>query len=89
VVEDPGTSRNNMHENRETSRPSAEKVDRSVKAQSRNADTHGGEESDCRIVPMKQPNKEGKPSAEAVEGRRQPKENVEQSSTQPTQSGER
>ncbi len=78
-----------MHENRETSRPSAEKVDRSVKAQSRNADTHGGEESDCRIVPMKQPNKEGKPSAEAVEGRRQPKENVEQSSTQPTQSGER
>jgi retron-type reverse transcriptase len=38
---------------------------------------------------MKQPNKEGKPSAEAVEGRRQPKENVEQSSTQPTQSGER
>jgi retron-type reverse transcriptase len=38
---------------------------------------------------MKQPNKEGKPLAEAVEGRRQPKENVEQSSTHPTQSGER
>ena len=76
MVEDPGTSRNNMHENRETSRPSTEKVERSVKAQSRNADTHGGEESDYRIVPMKQPNKEGEPSAEAVEGRRQPKENV-------------
>ena len=73
MVEDPGTSRNNMHENRETSRPSAEEVGRSVKAQSRNADVHGREESDCRIVPMKQPNKEGKPSAEAVEGRRQPK----------------
>ena len=56
-----------------------------MKAQSRNADTHEGEESDCRIVPMKQPNKEGKPLAEAVEGRRQPKENVEQSNTQPTQ----
>jgi RNA-directed DNA polymerase len=78
-----------MHENRETSRPSTEKVDRSVKAQSRNADTHGREESDCRIVPIKQPNKEGEPSAEAVEGRRQPKENVAQSNTQPTQSGER
>ncbi len=78
-----------MHENRETSRSSVEKADRSVKAQSRNTDMHGRKESDCRIVPMKQPNKEGKPLAEAVEGRRQPKENVEQSSTHPTQSGER
>jgi RNA-directed DNA polymerase len=47
------------------------------------------EESDCRVVPVKQPNKEGKPSAEAVEGRRQPEENDAQSSTQPTQRGER
>jgi hypothetical protein len=47
------------------------------------------EESDCRVVPVKQPNKEGKPSAEAVEERRQPEENDAQSSTQPTQRGER
>jgi hypothetical protein len=38
---------------------------------------------------VKQPNKEGEPSAEAAEGRQRPKENVEQSSTSPTQSGER
>lgn len=78
-----------MHENRETSRTSTEKVDRSVKAQSRNADAHVMEESDCCVVPVKQPNKEGKLSAEAVEGRRQPKENDAQFNTQPTQSGER
>jgi RNA-directed DNA polymerase len=89
VVEDPGTSRNNMHENRETSRASIETVDRSAKAPSRNADMHAMEESDCCVVPMKQPNKEGQPSAEVVEGRRQPKENGTQSSTPPTQSGAR
>ena len=44
-------------------------------------------ESDCRVVPVKQPNKEGKPLAE--EGRRQPKENDAQSNIQPTQSEER
>jgi hypothetical protein len=38
---------------------------------------------------VKQPNKEGKPLAEAVEGRRQPEENDAQSSIQPTQRGER
>jgi hypothetical protein len=75
VVEDPGTSRNNMHENRETSKASIETVDRSAKAPSRNADVHAMEESDCRVVPVKQPNKEGTPSAEVVEGRRQLKEN--------------
>ena len=37
------------------------------------------EESDCCVVPVKQPNKEGKPSAEAVEGRQRPKENDAQS----------
>jgi hypothetical protein len=36
---------------------------------------------------MKQPNQEGKPSAEAVEGRRQPEENDAQSNIQPTQRG--
>jgi RNA-directed DNA polymerase len=78
-----------MHENRETSRASAENADRSAKAQSRTADVYAMEESDCCVVPVKQPNKEGKPLAEAVEGRRQPKENDAQSDIQPTQRGER
>ena len=77
-----------MHENREASKASAQWVDRSAKAQSRTADMHAMEESDCRVVPVKQPNKEGKPLAEAVEGRRQPKENDAQSNIQPTQRGE-
>ena len=89
VVEDPGTSRNNMHENRETSRASIETVDRSAKAPSRNADVHAMEESDCRVVPAKQPNKEGSSLAEVAEGRRQLKENDAQSNTPPTQSGAR
>jgi RNA-directed DNA polymerase len=78
-----------MRENRETSKASVDQADRSVKAQSHNADVYAMEESDCRIVPAKQPNKEGKPSAEIGEGRRQPKENDAQSNIQPTQSGER
>jgi hypothetical protein len=78
-----------MHENRETSKAPASLAGRSAKAQSHNADMHVMEESDCRVVPVKQPNKEGKPSAEVVEGRRQPEENDAQSSTQPTQRGER
>ena len=78
-----------MHENRETSKASALVADRSAKAQSRTADMHAMEESDCRVVPVKQPNKEGKPLAEAVEGRRQPKENDVQSNIHPTQRGER
>jgi hypothetical protein len=48
-----------MHENRETSRASIEMVDRSAKASSRNVDMHAMEESDCCVVPVKQPNKEG------------------------------
>jgi quercetin dioxygenase-like cupin family protein len=78
-----------MHENREASKASAQRVDRSAKAQSHTADMHAMEESDCRVVPVKQPNKEGKPLAEVVEGRRQPKENDAQSNIQPTQRGER
>ena len=78
-----------MHENREASKASAQRVDRSAKAQSHTADMHAMEESDCRVVPVKQPNKEGKPLAEAVEGRRQPKENDAQSNIQPTQREER
>ena len=78
-----------MHENREASKASVDQADRSAKAQSRTADVYAMEESDCCVVPVKQPNNEGRPSAEAVEGRRQPKENDGQSNIQPTQSGQR
>ena len=47
------------------------------------------EKSDCAVVPMSQPNKEGQPSAEVGEGRAQTEENVAESNTSPTQSGER
>ena len=77
-----------MHENRETSSAPA-KAGRSEKAQSRTADVYAQEESDCGVVPVKQPNKEGQPLAEVAEGRPQPEENAGQSSTLPTQSGER
>ena len=76
MVEDPGTSRHNMHENRETSSAPVEtKAGRSAKAQSRTADVYVREESDRWVVPVKQPNKEGQPSAEVAEGRQRPKEN--------------
>jgi hypothetical protein len=80
-----------MHENRETSGAPrlSQSRGRSEKAQSRTSDTHALEESDCIIVPMNQPNKEGRPSAEVGEGRVRAKENIAQSNTSPTQSGER
>src|SRR5206468_7563831 len=77
-----------MHENRETSSAPVEQTGRSEKALCRTADMYALEESDRCVVPMKQLNKEGEPSAEAVEGRRRPKENFALSSTGPTQSGE-
>ena len=40
---------------------------------------HGGGESYCGVVPTKQPNKSGRPLAEAVEGRPQTKENTQES----------
>jgi RNA-directed DNA polymerase len=40
-------------------------------------------------TPMNQPNKEEQSSAEVGEGRARTKENIVQSSTSPTQSGER
>jgi RNA-directed DNA polymerase len=39
---------------------------------------HGGGESYCGIVPTKQPNKSGRPPAEAVEGRSQTEENTQE-----------
>jgi len=80
-----------MHENRETSGAPRLFRDRgrSGKAQSRTSDMHALEESDRTIVPMNQSNKEDLSSAEAGEGRVRAKENIAQSNTSPTQSGER
>src|ERR1019366_1035685 len=79
-----------MHENREiSSTPWSDDHGRSAKAKSRTADMHVLEKSDCAVVPVNQPNKEGQPSAEAGEGRAQTKENIVQSHMRPTQSGKR
>src|ERR1035437_1693195 len=80
-----------MHENRETSGASRSNQDRDrlAKAQSHNANMHAPEESDCAVVPMNQPNKEEQSSAEVGERRAQAKENIVESNTSPTQSGER
>src|ERR1035438_6951034 len=58
VVRDPSTSRNNMHENRETSAASRSMGDRSGKAICRTPDMNAVEGSDRAVVPMKLPNKE-------------------------------
>ena len=76
-----------MHENRETSGVSRSDRDRSEKALSRTADMYAPEGSDCAVLPVNRPNKEGKPLAEAGEGRAQTKENAEESNTSPTRSG--
>jgi RNA-directed DNA polymerase len=47
------------------------------------------EESDRAVVPVKQPNKGARASAEVVEGRARTKENDAQSDTSPTRSGKR
>ena len=47
------------------------------------------EKSDCAVVPVNPPNKEGQPSAEAGEGRAQTQENIGQSHMLPTQRGKR
>ena len=47
------------------------------------------EKSDCAVLPVNQPNKEGRPSAEVGEGRAQMKENIAQPHMLPTQSGKR
>jgi len=67
-----------MHENREISCTSwSSDQDRSAKAINRTADMNVQEKSDCAVVPVNQPNKEGQqPSAEAGEGRAQTEENI-------------
>jgi len=79
-----------MHENREiSSAPWSTDQGRSAKAKSRTADMHVLEKSDGAVVPVNQPNKGGRPSAEAGEGRAQTRENIAQSHMHPTQSGKR
>ena len=59
-----------MHENREISNtPWSDDQGRSAKAINHNADAHVLEKSDCAVIPVNQPNKEGQPSAEVGEGR--------------------
>jgi hypothetical protein len=89
VVKDPSTSRNNMHENRETSAAARRKAGTVRKGDCHNPNMHAEEGSDRAVVPMKLPNKEERlASAEAVEGRARSKENVAELYTSPTQSGE-
>ena len=80
-----------MHENREISGASRSNQDRdqSEKANRRTADGHAPEESDRAVVPVNLSNKEDLSSAEAGEERARAKENIAQSNTSPTQSGER
>src|ERR1017187_5855521 len=79
-----------MHENRESSWTSwLSQQDRSAKAINRTADANVQEQSDCAVVPMNQPNKEGQPSAEVGEGRAQTEENIVPSSMHATQGGKR
>ncbi len=79
-----------MHENREiSSTPLSNDQGRSAKAINHNADVYVPEKSHCAVVPVNQPNKEAKASAEVGEGRAQMKENIAQSNMQPTQSGKR
>jgi hypothetical protein len=69
-----------MHENREISCTSCQlRQDRSVKAINHNADVNVQEKSDCAVVPLSRPNKEGQRSAEVGEGRAWTEENIVQS----------
>jgi RNA-directed DNA polymerase len=80
-----------MHENRETSGTSRSNHgrDRPEKADSRTAGRHVPEESERVTVPVNPSNNEEQSSAEMGEGRMRTKENIVQSNTSPTQSGER
>jgi hypothetical protein len=80
-----------VHENRETlGMPAGNVIGRPAgKGDSHTARMHIPEGSDSGTVPMKQPNKEGLPSAEVVEGRPLVEENTHQFSRRPRQSGAR
>jgi RNA-directed DNA polymerase len=87
-TKNPRTLRNNMHDNREiSSTPWSLDRGRSAKAMNRTARMHVLEKSGCAVIPVKQPNKEGQPSAEAGKERAQTRENMVPSRMHPTQSG--
>jgi hypothetical protein len=65
-----------MHKNREIcNAPWSDEQGRCAKAKSGKANMYVLEKSDFVVVPVNQPNKEGRPSAEAGEGRAQTREN--------------
>src|ERR1700731_1895731 len=83
-----GTSRNFMHENRETSEtPTGNRCRSAGEGSGHTACGYVCEGSHCGIVPMNHSNKDGTWSAESEEGRLRIKENADQSNTRPTQSG--
>ena len=80
-----------MHENRETSSPTA-RVSGSPagEGESRTSGTHGSEESDRAVVPTKPSNKatgQSPAAAEMVEGRARTEENVQKARAVPAQDG--
>jgi hypothetical protein len=86
----PSMHRNSTRENRETPLPPAasQEAGRWEKAMSYKTHMHGRGESYSGVVPTKQPNKDGRPPAEAVEGRPLTEENTGQSNQRRTPSRE-
>ena len=83
-----GTSRNFMHENRETSEiPAGNRCRSAGEGPGRTARVYVCEESHCGVVPMNHSNKDGTSSAESEEGRLRLKENTFLFDTYPTPSG--
>ena len=80
-----------MHENRETSSPTARVSGSPVgEGESRTSGTHGSEESDRAVVPTKPSNQatgQSPAAAEMVEGRARTKENVQKARAVPAQDG--
>ena len=85
----PGTPRNFMHENRETSGMPTTEISRRTAGEGsgHTARVYVSEGSHRGIVPMNHSNKDGASSAESEEGRLRIKENACPSCTYPTQSG--
>ena len=80
-----------MHENRETSLPTERSSGSPAgEGESRTSGTHGSEESDRAVVPMKPTNKvtgQTPAAAERVEGRARTEENVTKARAAPAQDG--
>src|SRR6266702_1893422 len=80
-----------MHENRETSLPTARTSGSPAgEGESRTSGTHGGEESDGAVLPIKPANQatgKATEAAEVAEGRAPTKENVPKARAVPAQDG--